>query len=89
MKKKKSVPQSGITGIILANQWDEIGQVTGVSLYTDQEEVYSITQNKKILELISLVQTKVRVEGRVEEGADGLKSLYVETLEMVKKDNEK
>ena len=88
MKKERPILPKGITGIILANQWDENGNIIGVSLYTDREEIYSVSQNKRIKELISLVQAKVRVKGRIEEGADGLKSICVETLEMVKKENE-
>ena len=39
-EKKRPVRKHDITGIILANQWDENGNVIGVSAYTDQEEVY-------------------------------------------------
>ena len=76
------------TGIVLANQWDETGNVIGVSIYTDREEIYNVSQNKRIKQLISRVQAKVRVKGRIEEGADGLKSIYVEKLETVIKENE-
>ena len=88
MKKKRPAPQNAITGIILANQWDEIGYVIGVSIYTDSEEIYVVAQNKKIQELISRVQTKVRVEGKIKECADGKKSVYVETMRTVKRENE-
>jgi hypothetical protein len=88
MKKERPILPKGITGIVLANKWDENGNIIGVSLYTDREEIYIIAQNKRIKELVSLVQTRVRVEGRLEEGADGLKSIYVETLKTVEKDNE-
>ena len=77
-----------ITGIILANQWDENGNVIGVSIYTDREEIFIVAQNKRIKELVDRIQTKVRVKGRIEEGADGLKAIYVELLETLKKDNE-
>ena len=88
MKKKKPVTQRGITGIILANQWDEIGHITAVSLYTDQEEIYSIAHNKKLPELISLVQTKVRVEGKLMQDAGGNKIVYAETVNALEKENE-
>lgn len=88
MKKKKPDPLGDIAGIILANRWDENGNVIGVSLYTDREENYNIAQNKKILELINLVRTKVWVQGKVEEGANGKKSIYVEEVRTEKKENE-
>jgi hypothetical protein len=60
MKKKEPSPQMDITRIILANQWDENGNVIGVSVYTNQEQIYIIAQNKRIKELTNLIQTKVR-----------------------------
>ena len=89
MKKIKSASQSGITGIILANQWDEIGRVTGVSLHTDQEEIYFIAQNKKLPEMISLVQTRVRVEGKFKQDADGNKIVYAEKVNALEKENKR
>jgi len=89
MKKKSPTPQNDITGIILANQWDEIGNVIEVCLYTDREEIYIVAQNKRIRELVNLIQTKVRVEGKIKEGADGKKTVYVETVKTVEKENQR
>ena len=47
---KRPAPQNDITGIILANQWDENGNVIGVSVYTDLEEIYIVAQTKQIKE---------------------------------------
>ena len=84
MKKKKPAPQNDITGIILANQWDENGNVIGVSIYTDREEIYIVAQNKRIKELVNLIQTKVRVKGKIKEGLDGDKLVYVKTVKTMK-----
>ena len=77
---KRPAPQNDITGIILANQWDENGNVIGVSVYTDREEVYIVAQNKRIEELVSLIQTRVRVEGKIGEGLGGNKLVWVKTV---------
>ena len=69
-----------ITGIILANQWDENGNVIGVSVYTDREEIYIVAQDKRVKELANLIQTKVRVEGEITEGLDGNNYVYVKTV---------
>jgi hypothetical protein len=89
MKKKRPGSQKYITGIILANQWDEIGNVMGVSLYTDREEIYTVTQNKRINDLLSLIQKKVRVKGKIKEKADGKKIVYAETVRKLEKENER
>ena len=88
MKKRESAPQRGITGIILATQWDNVGNVTGVSLYTDQEEIYIIAQSKRIMELISLIQTRVRVQGKLKQDPDGNKTVYVKTVNALEKENQ-
>ena len=87
MKKKRSVHYDIITGMILASQWDESGNIIGVSVYTDREEIYVVDQNKRVKELLSLIQTKVRVEGKVKEGLDGNKLIYVKTVKTI--ENEK
>ena len=80
MKKNRPIPQKDITGIILADQWDENGDVIGVSLYTDREEIFIVAQNKQLKELVSLIQTKVRVGGAIKEEPGGKKIVCVETV---------
>ena len=83
MKKKRPAPQNEITGIVLANQWDENGNVIGVSVYTDREEIYTVAQNKRIKELVNLVQTRIRVEGKIKVGLDGHKLVFVKTVKTI------
>ena len=87
MKKKKPAPQKGITGIVLANQWDENGNVIGISVYTDREDVYKVAPNKLVKELTKFIQRKVRVEGQVKERSNGQKSVYIETVRTIEKEN--
>ena len=61
MKMKRPPPQNDITGIILANQWDEDGNVIGVSVYTDLEEIYIVAQTKQIKELVNLIHQKTGI----------------------------
>ena len=80
MNKQRPASQYDITGIILANKWDENGNVIEVSVYTDREEIFIVAHNKLIKELVNLIQTKVRVEGKIKEGLDGNKLLYVNRI---------
>ncbi|MGD8520866.1 MAG: hypothetical protein PVF56_06940 [Desulfobacterales bacterium] len=89
MKKKRPAQQNDITGIILANQWDENGNVIGVSVYTDREEIYIVAQNKRAKELANLIQTKVSVKGKIKKELDGEKIVYVETVRTLEKENER
>ena len=89
MKKKRPGPQNDITGIILADQWDENGKVIGIAVHIDQEEIYIVAQNKRIKKLANLIQTKARMEGKIKEGLDGKKFIYVETVKTIEKENER
>ena len=80
MEKKRPVRQNDITGIILASQWDENGNVIGVSVYTDREEVYMVAQNERMKKLVNLIQSKVWVDGKIKEGLDGQKLVYVKSV---------
>jgi len=83
MKKKRPVPQNEITGIILANQWDENGNVIGVSVYTDREEIYIVARNERMKELVNLIQTKIRIQGLIKEGLDDNKLVYVKSFKTI------
>jgi len=85
---KRPAPQNDITGIILANQWDENGNVIGISVYTNQEEIYIVAPTKQIKELVDLIQTKVRVEGKIKERLNGKKIVYVERVRTLENDFE-
>ena len=80
MKKRRPAPQNDITGIVLANQWDENGNVIGVSVYTDREEIYTVAPNEQMKALFNLIHTRIKVEGIVKEGSDGQKLVYVKTV---------
>ena len=72
-----------ITGIILANQWDENGNVIGVSVYTDQEEIYIVAHNRMESELINHIHKKVGIQGKIMERLDGRNLIYVRSFQAV------
>ena len=66
-----------ITGIIMANNWDEKGKVIEIALYTNNEEVYALEDNNLTQELINLLQRKVEIKGKIRIQPDGKKSIAV------------
>jgi len=86
MKKKRPDPKNDITGIILADQWDENGNVIGIALHTDQEDIYLVTLNKRIKDIANFIQRTVTVEGKIEERRDGKKIVHVETVKTIESD---
>ena len=66
---------SDVTGIIMPNSWDENGKVIEIALYTNTEEVYALEDNSLTQELISLLQKKVGIEGKIRKHPDGNRSI--------------
>lgn len=68
-KKKSNLPL--ICGIIIPAQWDEDGNVIGVTIHTNDEKVYIVEHTKTGEELLNHINQKVEARGRVRERVDG------------------
>ena len=68
-KKKSKLPL--ICGIILPAQWNENGNVIGVTIHTDDEKVYIVEHTKTGEELLNHVNQKVKARGKIRERIDG------------------
>jgi hypothetical protein len=64
-----------ITGIIMANNWDEKGKAVEIALYTNNEEVYALEDNNLTQELINLLQKEVEIKGKIRIQPDGNRSI--------------
>jgi hypothetical protein len=67
--------QMVINGIIMPHDWDENGKVTEIALYTDEEEVYVVEDNRLAQELIRLLRNKVEIEGNIRKYPGGSQSI--------------
>jgi len=81
-----------VTGIIMANNWDENGRVIEIALYTNTEEVFTVEHDSQTQGLIGLLQKKVEIKGKIRKHPDGNRSISVhnfivldETVENEKK----
>lgn len=68
-KKKSNLPL--ICGIIIPAQWDENGNVIGVTIHTDDEKVYIVEHTKRGEELLNHVNQKVEARGKIRDRVDG------------------
>ena len=66
-----------VTGIVMANSWDENGRVIEIALYTNTEEVFTVEHNSLTQGLISLLQKKVEIKGKIRKHPDGNRSISV------------
>ena len=81
MASKKSKPT--IKGILLPSNWDESGNVKGVSLHTDDEKEYRVELNAVGKELLEHVRHKVEVIGKVRERLDGSINISVKNFNTI------
>ena len=66
-----------VTGIIMANNWDENGRVIEIALYTNTEEVFTVEHDSLTQGLIGLLQKKVEIKGNIRKHPDGNRSISV------------
>lgn len=79
--KKTSLPsESVVTGIVIANQWDKDGNIVGLSIYTDNEDVFWVTKNRLYWDLLHSVQKKIIAKGKISRLPENRNRLYVNSF---------
>lgn len=68
-KKKSNLPV--ICGNIIPAQWDENGNVIGVTIHTNDEKVYIVEHTKTGEKLLNHVNQMVEARGKIRERMDG------------------
>jgi hypothetical protein len=87
--KKKAISKKGIEGLVVPNKWSESGQIVGIAVHTDKEEIYIVAHNRMEGELLNQLHLKVRIEGKIMERLDGSKLIHVRSFQpILQKPNE-
>jgi hypothetical protein len=73
MTAKRCTPK--IEGIIIPSNWDEDGNIKGVSLHTSDEKEYRVEHGGVGRELLAHIHQKVEASGKIRERLDG--RLYI------------
>jgi len=76
-----------VTGIIIPQQWDDNGNVTGVSIQAFDENEYIVRAYKRGKELRDFINRKVKVNGKVFERLDGKELIQVNQFEILEHHN--
>jgi hypothetical protein len=64
-----------IEGIIIPYNWDENGNIKGVSIHTSDEKEYRVQHSGVGRQLLAYIHHKVEVTGKIRERLDG--RLYI------------
>jgi len=86
MKNTKATNEQIISGILLANQFDLEGNITGLAVYANTEDIYEVIQNPLDRNLLNLLQMKIRVNGEIQRLLDGRCGLKIKSIELVDDD---
>jgi hypothetical protein len=81
--KKNAISRNGIEGLIIPNKWDENGNIIGIAIHTDKEEVYVVAHNRMESELLNQLHIKVRIEGKIMQRLDGNKLIHVRNFQPI------
>jgi hypothetical protein len=79
--KKKAISRNGIEGLVIPNRWNENGEIIGIAIHTDKEEIYIVAHNRMEGELLKQLHIKVRIEGKIMERLDGSKLVHVRSFQ--------
>ena len=85
---RKQGKKRTISGVIVPEDWDERDRVIRVGVKSSDYEEYIVEYNKQGKELMSLIDQKVRVKGRVRQRLDGDLIIAVNSYELIGKDEE-
>ena len=88
MKDPKTTIQQVITGILLPSQFDSEGNITGLAVYANTEDIYDVVQASLDRRLFDLLQKKIRVMGEILEVSKGRRSLSVRSFELIDNDED-
>jgi hypothetical protein len=85
---RKKGKKRTISGVVVPEDWDDRDRVIRVGVKTSDYEEYIVEYNKQGKELMSLIDQKVRVKGKVRERLDGDLMIAVSSYELIGKDEE-
>ena len=83
MGKRKAISRNGIEGLIIPNKWDKNGNIIGIAIHTDKEEVYVVAHNRMEVELLNQLHIKVRIKGKIMQRLDGNKLIHVKNFQRI------
>lgn len=87
-KLNKKVDKPIIEGIIIPAKWDNDGKVIGVTIQTNDENVYLVEHTRSGQELLNLIHEKVEAKGKIKERIDGNTLISVQSYRKVKEEIE-
>jgi hypothetical protein len=80
---KDLMQKMDITGIIMPNNWDKMGRIVDIAIYTNTEEVYGVAHNRLREELMNLMYKTVAVTGNIKKHPDGQQSIEVHNFNLL------
>ena len=87
-KQNKKADKPIIEGLIIPGKWNDDGKVTGVTIQTNDENVYLVEPTRTGQELLNLIHEKIVAKGKIRERLDGTALITVKSYQKVKEEIE-
>jgi 5S rRNA maturation endonuclease (ribonuclease M5) len=72
-----------VRGLIIPTDWDDQGNVTGLTISTSLEEEYRIEPDRRGEELLAFVRERVKASGKIKLDAQGAKVMMVDSYQIL------
>jgi len=82
-KNTKKTGKQVVEGIVIPAKWDDDGNVTGVTIHTARERVYSVAETRTGAELLGLIHKTVAASGKLRERLDGSIVINVQAYKII------
>ena len=82
-KSNNLIKKAQIKGIIIPAKWNNNGEITGVTVQTNDEKIYIVEPNKKGKELLNYIRKEAAVQGKIRKRLDGHLHINVRSYEII------
>lgn len=80
---ENGVARGAIKGLVIPEQWNNDGEIVGVTIQTRQEEIFYVAHNDIGQELLAFVQQEVEAAGKIDERVNGTTLITVKSFRIV------
>ena len=86
--QNKKAKELIVEGIIIPAKWNDDGKVIGVTIQSNDENVYLVEHTRTGQELLDLIHEKVEAKGKMKERLDGNTLIAVQSYRKVEEEIE-
>ena len=79
----KELSRGVVKGLVIPEQWNNAGEVVGITIQTSQEEIFFVAPNKISHELLAHIHREVEASGKIDERINGTTLITVKSYRLI------